>query len=176
MKTPCVVVLSMTILVLALSGPPGASADADDPPDSVNLDTLQQLYEPVVFDHAMHLDIASCSVCHHHTTGEEPVDPSCLRCHSHPEPAAEVACSSCHLQNWQQAQDSGDGSGNDRYHIDIPHLQGALHLRCLGCHEKDGGPTGCQDCHAFTDAGRKRFFVASSSVESIHKPEGGTHQ
>jgi len=151
----------------------GAEASVDDPPDSVSLESLQKLYEPVVFDHAMHLDLASCSRCHHHTTGEEPVEPSCRRCHRHPEPAERVACSDCHQQDWQSVFVAGDGTNDDRYHIDIPRLQGALHLRCLGCHLEEEGPTGCQDCHASTAAGKHRFDPAGPAVQSAGATEGG---
>lgn len=141
---------------------PFAVAQPDDAPDEAVLDRLASLYEPVVFDHASHVGIVEndCSVCHHHTTGMPTTDTRCQRCHANSGPAAEVACRDCHPAN----RFSADylqllESEKERFHKDQPGLKGAYHRLCMGCHGETGGPTGCLDCHARTDAGDKMFHA-----------------
>lgn len=145
------------IIVFALLLFPGSAATApyDEAPDTLTLDRLQELYEPVEFDHAMHMAGYDCSLCHHHTTGDGCEHPVCSRCHASTGPADQVACSGCHPDR----STSRPASDTPLYHIDKPDLLGALHLQCLSCHRADGGPTGCRECHALTEAGSKRFFL-----------------
>ena len=74
----------LVLVAIMLSSWPAAQCMAESGPDSVELDTLAELYEPVAFDHASHVDFAdgSCAECHHHTTGTAPTDPKCLKCHT----------------------------------------------------------------------------------------------
>lgn len=174
MKPLYLSVVALTLVGCWLFWVSSVTAAVAEPPDTVTLDSLQELYEEVSFEHAMHQDLASCSCCHHHTTGDEPVDPLCLRCHRHPEPAVQLSCGSCHPQNWQVVVDgTGDEPASSAYHIDIPGLKGALHMRCLGCHREKGGPVGCQDCHAFTAVGKRRFDPAGSQVDGQGITAGG---
>lgn len=137
-----------------------ADGSRREPPAEITLDLLTELYEPVVFDHGTHLESFNCSVCHHHTTGDTPVNESCLRCHARSQAVERTACSACHQGNWtDQATGAPEADADHLYHIDIPRLKGALHLLCLDCHRSQSGPTGCRDCHEFTAAGRKRFGV-----------------
>ena len=57
------------------------------------------------------------------------------------------------------------------YHTGKPGLKAAYHLNCLGCHEKNGGPTGCTDCHTRTVEGDK-FYRAG---EYAPKKSAGGH-
>lgn len=123
--------------------------------DSILLDLLQELYEPVDFNHGDHGAMYDCSRCHHHTTGGPAEEKRCLGCHENSEPLADVSCSSCHKVN----KNPPTSQDIDVYHIDIPGLLGALHLQCLGCHRSEDGPTGCIDCHDFSSAGRTRFAL-----------------
>jgi hypothetical protein len=139
---------------------PAVGMNADDAPVSVTIDSLQQLYEPVTFDHKMHSDMYDCSSCHHHTTGTGTQSKTCQKCHAASGASDDVSCSGCHKVNKTISLPANKAKPDtDIYHIDKPNLIGALHMKCLGCHRSESGPTGCQDCHAFTPAGRKRFDV-----------------
>jgi len=150
----------MTLLTLWLmsSAGPITAMEAEDAPESVTIDYLQELYEGVEFDHMMHTDMYPCAACHHHTTGDRADDDSCVRCHANPETADDVSCSGCHEEKQTGKALTSNGS-NNLYHIDKPSLKGALHLQCTGCHQSEGGPTECLDCHAFTPEGEKRFKI-----------------
>jgi len=143
---------------LVSAAPHVTAMEVEDAPESVTIDYLQELYEPVEFNHLMHTDMLDCNACHHHTTGESAADESCLRCHADPEPADDVSCSGCHEKTQSGIMPTSDGI-NNVYHIDKPGLKGALHLQCVGCHKSEDGPTECLDCHGFTSAGEKRFKV-----------------
>ncbi len=137
-----------------------AGMDADDAPESVTIDYLQELYEEISFDHQTHSDMYDCSSCHHHTAGTGTQNNNCKKCHAASEATDEVSCSGCHTEQIPPILSPGkDTPDIDVYHIDKPALKGALHLQCLGCHRSEDGPTGCQECHAFTPAGRKRFSL-----------------
>lgn len=136
------------------------AGDNDDrlPPAEIILDTLTELYEPVVFDHGTHMEMYGCGSCHHHTTGDEPADEWCLRCHAGSQAIEKIACSGCHAGSWTEQRATAPGSAEaGEYHTDILRLKGALHHLCLGCHRSQSGPTGCLECHDYTAAGRRRF-------------------
>ena len=135
------------------------SMDADDAPQTVVLDSMKELYHEVIFNHEMHVERYGCSTCHHHTTGDGPTNKACNRCHATSIANYKVSCSDCHLVTAGVSAASLSIADNTLYHIDKPGLKGALHLQCLGCHKTESGPTGCQECHAFTAAGRKRFLL-----------------
>ncbi|MDA8163714.1 MAG: cytochrome c3 family protein [Desulfobacteraceae bacterium] len=159
---------------LALLAVPLAKAETG--PETVELDSLAKLYKPVSFNHSAHVEIAGgdCATCHHHTLGTGKIEPTCARCHAHSGAASAVACRDCHpaerfgakyLQ--ELAQDV------NRYHRDKPGLKAAYHLRCLGCHRESGGPTGCQDCHAMTQAGEA--FYRAGQYAPVPHAEGTEH-
>lgn len=133
-------------------------------PDSVDLDSLAELYGPVTFDHAMHTEAAEgkCAACHHHSTGTPVEDPLCVRCHATSGATDSVACQECHVAKRFEA-DYIQRLGEDKnlYHADKVGLKAAYHLRCMGCHEESGAPTGCQDCHTRNDAGDKFFHAGN---------------
>jgi len=147
------------VAVLALTAPLAAQGLVSQGPDSVVLDTLANHYEAVEFNHAMHVDVAgNCATCHHHTTGEAPVDESCARCHEGGKEAKSVACKDCHSDTPFSAENLKASDTNPKlYHTGKPGLKGALHQKCLGCHQEMGAPTGCQDCHARNDKGDAFF-------------------
>ncbi len=98
----------------------------------------------VVFNHEEHVGYASdCMDCHHKyedgDTSENVLDESELE-DNYPDEnvilnmiqksdLSEVKCASCH--NYKAKIDS----------------QNAFHRQCIGCHEKDGGPLLCGECH-----------------------------
>lgn len=152
--------LILQVVLLMLYVLPALSMDADDAPASVTIDYLQNLYVAVVFDHQMHSDMYDCSACHHHTTGTGTQSENCKRCHASSAATADVSCSGCHQYNKTvPATAANQTTGDFMYHIDKPGLKGAFHLQCLRCHQSENGPTGCEDCHEFTPAGRKRFAL-----------------
>lgn len=160
MKEIQTLLLYCGVLLLAIAWPVRAGAmDAADAPDSVTLDRLQHLYKAVEFDHRMHAESFDCAACHHHTAGGGTRAPGCTKCHADSPEAAEVACSSCHAASGPAVGNPAGPDGN-RYHIDRPGLLGALHLQCLGCHRAESGPLGCEECHALSPAGARRFAVA----------------
>ena len=140
------------------------SMDADDAPESVTIDSLVNLYTGVEFNHAMHVEYASCQECHHHTTGGEVVNPNCARCHRNSGEAEEVTCIGCHETDRFNETYLRTLENPDLYHIDKPGLKGAYHLNCISCHETTSGPTGCQDCHTMTESGEKMLDTGK------HKP------
>jgi len=145
--------------------------DAADAPETVEIDSLAKLYNGVHFDHAMHTEIASCGQCHHHTTGDKVTDPNCVRCHAKSGEADTVACRDCHSRERFSKEDLSKLDNPHLYHIDKPGLKGAYHLNCVECHQKMGGPTGCQDCHGMTAAGEQMFHAGKHAPAAI--PAGG---
>ncbi len=162
-----VTLVFFTVLLFAASG-----FAMDDFPDEVELDALADLYEPVIFDHAMHVEVAEdCSTCHHHTTGTEPVNSYCLKCHQGEEDMDTVACQDCHSGPANSTKDAGP---EFVYHDDQPNLKAAYHLNCLGCHREVGGPVGCEDCHAKTEAGDK-FYHSGKFAPETSPTDGHGH-
>ncbi len=151
-----------TALALAIGGVLTAPAqvwtmDAGDAPESVTIDSLANLYGPVEFDHALHVEVTSCEQCHHHTTGGDVTDKNCARCHSTSGEADAVSCGECHEPDRFHEKYLESLEAPELYHIDKPGLKGAYHLNCVGCHQETGGPTGCLDCHTMTEDGEKLF-------------------
>jgi len=92
-------------------------------PEIVLLNQVANRYEPVVFSHKLHAQMAemgsSCNGCHHYnTTG--PVLP-CRKCHE---------------------------SERKREDVSKPDLRAAYHRQCMNCHRKWNHITGCNNtCH-----------------------------
>jgi hypothetical protein len=131
------------------------SAAAQEP--VLTLKALEQYYDGVTFDHDAHIDYAEgCASCHHHTTGDKPLDPRCVNCHDGGTRSntAAVACQDCHSAQPYSAEQLRTQQENVyTYHNDKPGLKAAYHLSCMGCHEQSGAPMGCQDCHLRNEAG-----------------------
>lgn len=97
-----------------------ALALAADAPEKVEIKVLENLYEPCLFDHKLHTDAA----------------PKCETCHHRPGPAGgNVECATCHKVPF------------DEDNLAVIGLKGALHVQCMGCHEKSGAKNDCQACH-----------------------------
>jgi hypothetical protein len=140
-------------------------------PDSISLDSLVQLYEKVEFDHAKHITLTKdCAACHHHTTGTLQEDRNCIRCHRNSNETNVVACKGCHSLQPFSATTLRE-KDLKTYHRDKPGLKAAYHLNCVGCHEKNGGPTGCKECHSRTKDGDKLY----NSGEFAPKKAAGGH-
>jgi len=125
-----------------------AAIGAAEPPDMVVLDQLSAIFKEVIFDHEMHNGYAACVECHHHLTGSPPSNPACTPCHRQGTVSKTVGCWSCHRETQVSEQTQQKSQNVQHYHIDVPGLKGAYHLRCVRCHLSiTAGPTGCQDCH-----------------------------
>jgi hypothetical protein len=106
---------------------------AEQGPESLTLNRLENRYGGVKFSHGTHTEMTEgCATCHHHS------------------PAGQiVSCGECHHEPF------------DPDNLNMPGLKGAYHLQCMGCHEEmDSGPLGCSECHAkkvaqTTGAGKK---------------------
>lgn len=158
--------------LLAFFFSPLQPCQAMERPDTIVIDTLAQLFEPVSFDHDMHVEIAnSCATCHHHTTGTPVEDTNCARCHANSGPTAEVACQDCHAAKRFEADYLNKlDEDNTIYHVDKVGLKGAYHIRCMNCHEEMGAPNGCQDCHTRTGAGDKFYHEGDYAPPKDKEP------
>ena len=166
-------ITGLGVLLLSLVLAVGCYA-MDDFPDEVEIDFLVNLYEPVVFDHAMHVDATeSCAVCHHHTTGTGVSDQYCAKCHNGKEEMDTVSCQGCHSADPVSAENLHNPQPDYFYHDDKPSLKAAYHLNCVGCHQGVGGPVGCEDCHAKTEAGDKFYRSGKFAPEKTEHHESG---
>lgn len=146
----------------------------DDFPDEVEINSLVNLYEGVVFDHAMHVDSTdNCSECHHHTTGTGITNEYCAKCHTGEEEMDSVACQDCHSADPVSAENLHKPQAKFKYHDDQPNLKAAYHLNCIGCHKEVDGPTGCEDCHAKTEAGEKYYRSGAFAPKNDAQPGSG---
>jgi hypothetical protein len=155
-KQRCTIWLIAAAVVVLYYGPCWA-IDRSDAPETVTIDLLANLYDPVEFSHAAHTEMAECSDCHHHTVGTVTNRWNCKNCHENPLEGDRVACSDCHPRDRFGSQYLATLDNPDLYHKEKPGLKGAFHLNCVGCHQENGGPTGCEDCHAMNATGEKRF-------------------
>jgi len=121
------------------------SAAAKEPGLRV-LDSLQDIYAPVAFDHPKHVSLAgSCSACHHEHAIADGLP--CKQCHALTPQTFKnsanhsfMACSNCHTTA-------------DRDNAAMPGLKTAYHKKCFSCHRGMGNigtdPRGCTEiCHA----------------------------
>ncbi len=117
-------------------------------PETVTLGSLTDRFEPVVFDHSGHVDMASgCGDCHHqHGSGQTL---GCRECHSLDLSAFRRSvsvetfrgCGECHAGPSPQPDPGRTG------------LAAAYHRACFRCHREVGSvgedPKGCTEmCHA----------------------------
>jgi hypothetical protein len=152
---------------------PGNAADG---PEMVELGSLTQYYEPVQFDHELHVGMIEsneCAICHHHTLGTPVMDPVCQRCHASSGEADFVACRDCHPAKRFSAEYLAVLEEDiNLFHLEKPGLQGAFHQNCLECHKEYGAPTGCQDCHVRLEEGDKFFYSGAYAPESADNSSG----
>lgn len=159
-NVPASVALALAIILFHQSPMCGERPAEDKPAAAVIINHLTNLYTPVTFDHQLHADYASCSECHHHTTGLLPSRPKCAACHKVGKKTGPVACRSCHQPSMDRTTIKGSTASGSIYHIDIPALVGAYHLSCIDCHEIIGtGPTQCNECHTMTERGKQFYQI-----------------
>ena len=139
---------------------PSQIPSAAEAPAVIELKVLGNIYEPVIFDHAMHMYMTSCASCHHHIIGMPAEDEECARCHKESTTVDSLTCASCHGLNPGSAEKVRVSKDKQMFHIDPPGLKRAYHLKCLGCHKEMDLPSGCEDCHPKKDVGGKVAIVA----------------
>lgn len=147
-------------------------------PDTITINSIQNDYEGVNFDHAKHINnLKDCGLCHHHTTGAQVTDPNCARCHKNSGAQPVVSCKGCHASDpfTPEALKQQRDQQPPVYHRDKPGLKGAYHMSCLGCHQKMSGPTGCQDCHTRNDKGDKLFRSGKYAPKAPSTPKTSHH-
>lgn len=125
-------------------------------PAEITINQLTDLYTPVVFDHLAHSESYECHRCHHDSESDEQKG-ACSTCHAGRRIEGKQQCSTCHSANNDEQKKDSEQKATYQYHIDTPALKGTWHLLCRNCHVEDDGPTGCQDCHAFTPKGQQFF-------------------
>lgn len=124
----------------AMGGEPGHSLGVEQGPAEVVMDELENLYEPVIFNHKVHAGMADmcegCQCCHHYSPTDT-FHPPCKECHD-PEVAHE--------------------------HVRQPGLKGAYHRQCMGCHRNWSQETECEVCHAMKSEKKKKgeAYVAAT--------------
>ncbi len=115
LKSKGFIVIALVVVVIS------SLALAQDPPSTIKIDRIENLYKASNFDHKGHVEVSdSCKTCHHtYKKGAGPVKP-CFDCHK-----AEV----------------------DENNPEMIGYKGALHLQCMGCHKENGIDNSCVSCH-----------------------------
>jgi hypothetical protein len=116
-------------------------------PEVVELDHIGDIYEKVIFNHAMHMDVATCATCHHHSPYAPPINPDCLPCHNDSLHVDTFICKDCHAINPGIASKIPPAEMKKIYHLYTAGLKRAFHQQCMGCHEEMDVPNECNDCH-----------------------------
>jgi len=143
-------------------------ASGENLPDRISIESLQELYAPVTFEHAQHITRErDCAVCHHHTNGAPASQNRCLSCHRGGHEVKSMGCRSCHEKEpFSAEQVNGKFKNNLSFHQDKPGLKAAYHLGCIGCHQKKGGPVTCTACHALTNSGEAFYRSGKYAPDS----------
>lgn len=176
MKSNPKAMLAAAVLLLVGTLPVAGRAGMEqlDAPETVTIDALANLYQPVEFSHKRHSKLAPCKDCHHHTTGHQDMDPNCVRCHAHSPEAATVSCKQCHTSRQFYPEQVAAADNPNLYHIDKPGLKGAYHLNCVPCHVAKNAPSHCEGCHALTDAGRRFFHLGDQPQGKASPAKAGS--
>ncbi len=99
-----------------------------DAPDSMLLDELIDLYQPVHFNHKVHASMSQMNL-------------DCGTCHHYSPPGQVAPCKDCH----SVTAESSD--------LRKPNLKGAYHRQCLSCHREWSHDTKCVVCHTPKEGG-----------------------
>ena len=115
--------LRLLLILLSLSLVFGQQAKTlEDIPDKIEIGILENIFEPVHFDHKLHADMThmgdGCKTCHHND--DDGVYRPCAECHVSEEENASMA---------------------------MPTINAAYHRNCLNCHQNWTGDEVCKTCH-----------------------------
>ena len=152
-------IVALTLMPLGHSN--AQEQEAAEGPATIILDSLAEFYDPVEFDHGMHIEYLDndCALCHHHTIGTPGTGTqNCKVCHKY-EPEAEiVACRGCHLTEAYSVQGLQYIEEEKKlFHKGKPSLKGAYHQFCISCHEEVDGPYSCDGCQMINEKGEQLF-------------------
>jgi len=110
------------ILLLVLAVGLLSGLTAQESPEMIKIDALENLFHAVNFAHGRHAEMATmsggCAVCHHNS--EDDVFMPCADCHD-PDPASGT--------------------------LEMPSLNAAYHRNCLSCHREWANQKVCETCH-----------------------------
>ncbi len=174
MHTVTITICGIMLTVLAVFTP---VSHAENVPDKISIESLQDLYAPVAFGHAQHITREKdCAVCHHHTNGAPASEERCIRCHKGGHEVKSMGCKSCHEKDPFSADVVNDRfRKNKSFHLDKPGLKASYHLSCVGCHKKKGGPVACTDCHALTSSGDAFYRTGKFAPDPAKAGKTGHH-
>jgi hypothetical protein len=117
------------------------------------MDFLENLYDPVIFNHRLHAEMAELSV-------------GCVACHHHtPTASSHPSCRECHRikSNSQQT--------------DMLGLKGAYHRQCMDCHREWSGQDDCEICHRVKGEKKEREPVyAAGTYRQCKEPDQRTYE
>jgi hypothetical protein len=167
MKTLTTVIVSLCCILLSIPAVQADDGKRSSPASGaavarrlVKLDSLVNIYKPVLFDHEKHTAIAGdCGICHHQH-GKNASLP-CHECHSIKASTFKadvtgsfIACKNCH-------------GALDPAAPQMPSLKVAYHRQCFQCHwgmsEVGSNPKGCTVmCHD------KRDQKVSAKTTKMH--------
>lgn len=169
-----IIISGILLMVLAVFIP---TSQAETLPDTITIDSLKELYAPVVFGHAQHITREKdCAVCHHHTNGAPASEARCIRCHRGGHEVKSMGCRSCHEKEPFSAEAVNNKFGkNQAFHLDKPGLKASYHLSCVNCHKKKGGPVSCTGCHALTSSGEAFYRTGKFAPDPAKAGKTGHH-
>ncbi len=107
--------------------------------------SVEDLYEPVVFSHRLHAEMAGMSG-------------GCEMCHHYNPPGNVVSCSECHSVS------------RKREDISKPDLKAAFHRQCIDCHKQWEETVECKSCHELNSSGKSAFEEREKADERVHPP------
>jgi hypothetical protein len=120
---------------------------ADQAPEIIKIDTLENIYKATIFTHKLHAEMAFMSG-------------GCKTCHHFNPPGRVLTCIECHKP---QSADMD---------LSKPGLKGAYHQLCLNCHREWSHTTNCTVCHARKDgAGTDAKIEDKSKFREVTHPD-----
>lgn len=114
-------------------------------PASIILGELADQYQPVIFDHKAHANMAEMGL-------------DCATCHHYSPPGRIPPCRECH---------GGVANPND---LRQPALKGAYHRQCISCHREWSHDTKCVLCHLPAGDSPDASHVDSTDIMGISHP------
>jgi hypothetical protein len=160
MRGPVVAIVLFAFCGLSYGNP--STTQPSVGPKVVVLQELEDLYQPVPFEHARHAEMAQmwggCTTCHHHNP--EPTTKPAVN--GHPATQADSkdypACKSCHPVAAEKVE------------INKPTLKGAYHRQCLNCHRDWAGENACGVCHAPKNGVKLKDPTPDDITGRMHPP------
>lgn len=107
------------------------------------LEVVEDLYEPVIFSHRAHAEMAEMSG-------------GCEMCHHYNPPGNVVPCNNCHEPSRQRTD------------ITKPDLKAAYHRLCIDCHREWSNDIACESCHELNESGKSAFAEKDYKEERVH--------